>query len=54
MTILKFLLNIAIWPGNRFCESVGASPQDDSGMLRGFVNSIVWGAVAAITMINLL
>ncbi len=54
MIILKTLLHLAIWPGNRFCQAIGASPSDDSGMLRGFINSIFWGAVMAIIMINLL
>ena len=52
MAVLKFLLAIAIMPGDRFCAMVGASPQDDSGMLRGFINSIFWGVVFAIILFN--
>ena len=52
MAILKLILALAIMPGDRFCAMVGASPQDDSGMLRGFINSIFWGAVLAIILFN--
>ena len=50
MTTLHALLNIILWPGDRFCAQIGASPQQDSGMLRGFVNSIVWGLVTVIVL----
>ena len=54
MAILKTLLDIFLWPGNTFCAGIGASPQDDSGMLRGFINSIAWGIVAVIIMVLVL
>ncbi|MGB0410319.1 MAG: hypothetical protein ACPGFA_01925 [Pikeienuella sp.] len=43
MKFLKMLGAIIIWPGNRFCAAVGQDPREDNGMLRGFVNNIVWG-----------
>lgn len=43
MKILKKIIAIIIWPGDRFCEAVGQDPVDDNGMLRGFVNNIAWG-----------
>ena len=46
MMLLKLLVAIIIWPGNRFCEAVGQDPADDNGMLRGFVNNIAWGVPA--------
>ena len=48
MQILSIALNVFLWPGNRFCESMGVSPKDDNGMLRGFINSLVWGIVLVI------
>jgi len=52
MTFLKLFLSIAILPGDYFCALVGASPKDDSGMLRGFINSIFWGAVMVVVIFN--
>ncbi len=54
MTILRTLLMAFIWPGDRFCQQIGASPSEDSGMLRGFINSIVWGGVISIILWNVL
>ena len=54
MLILRTLLMVFIWPGDRFCERLGASPMEDSGMLRGFINSIVWGGVISIVLWNVL
>ena len=54
MAILRTLLMVFIWPGNRFCERLGTSPHDDSGMLRGFINSIVWGGVISVVLWNVL
>lgn len=50
MAILRTLLSILIWPGNRFCEIVGQDPYEDNGMLRGFVNNIAWGFVAVVIL----
>ena len=50
MHILSLALNVFLWPGNRFCESMDVSPKDDSGMLRGFINSLVWGIVLVIIL----
>ena len=51
MLILRTLLMVFIWPGDRFCERLGASPMEDSGMLRGFINSIAWGIVVVLIMV---
>lgn len=48
MAVLHTLLHAFIWPGDRFCAWVGTDPMLDSGMLRGFINSIVWGLAMAI------
>lgn len=50
MKLLKLLLSIAIWPGNKFCAAVGQDPADDNGMLRGFINNLAWG-IPAVTLI---
>ena len=52
--ILLAMLSVFIWPGDRFCQQIGVSPREDSGMLRGFVNSVVWGAVISILLWQLL
>lgn len=50
MPLLMNVLNILLWPGDRFCAQIGTSAQDDSGMLRGFINSVVWGLVTVIVL----
>jgi len=54
MSALTRTLHLFLWPGNRFCGLIGSSPAEDSGMLRGFINSIVWGLIAAILIWKLL
>ena len=54
MKFLETLLKVFIWPGDRFCAQIGSSPSEDSGMLRGFINSIVWGIVISILLWNIL
>lgn len=54
MAFLKTLLMIFIWPGDRFCAQIGASPNEDSGMLRGFINSVVWGGLISILLFQVM
>ena len=51
MSLIKAVLKIIIWPGDQFCRMTGQNPREDSGMLRGFVNNIVWGFVAVIGLV---
>ena len=51
MRILKPFLAVILLPGDQFCRMTGQDPREDSGMLRGFVNNIVWGAVAVICLV---
>ena len=44
-------LDVFLWPGDRFCALVGSDPGTDSGMLRGFINSIVWGLVSVFAIL---
>ncbi|MGB0506318.1 MAG: hypothetical protein ACPGGK_08985 [Pikeienuella sp.] len=50
MRYLDYLIAIIIWPGDKFCRVVGQKPREDSGMLRGFVNNIVWGFVCVVIL----
>lgn len=50
MAILRKLLSILIWRGNRFSQIVGQDPYEDNGMLRGFVNNLAWGLIAMIIL----
>ncbi|WP_340107710.1 hypothetical protein [Pikeienuella sp. HZG-20] len=54
MGFLRLLLGIVLWPGNRFCAMVGQDVREDSGMLRGFINNLFWGAVIVATLAILL
>ncbi len=51
MPILLTALNTFLWPGNRYCARMGDSPSEDSGMLLGFINSVVWGSVLGIVLV---
>lgn len=53
MAVLQTALNVFLWPGNRFCAWLDTSPADDSGMLRGFINSVVWGVIVAIVLLEI-
>lgn len=54
MRLIKYPLKIILWPGNKFCEAVGQDPHEDNGLLRGFVNNIVWGVLIVIIMARLI
>ena len=51
MTALNMMLQTFLWPGDRFCAWIEQNPKVDSGMLRGFINSIVWGIVVVLIML---
>ena len=51
MTALNAVLQTLLWPGNLFCAWVDQDPRQDSGMLRGFINSIAWGLVVVLIMV---
>ncbi len=50
MTLLTTALNVFLWPGNTVCERLGVSPRDDNGMLRGFINSLVYSVILVIVL----
>jgi hypothetical protein len=45
MAFLKSLLNLFFLPGNIVLRSLGISVEEDSGIIRSFINSSVWGAI---------
>ena len=46
MAILKYALYLFFWPGDFISRKMGASPQDEDGVvLRSFINMVFWGAV---------
>ncbi len=54
MPVAKFLLNLFFLPGNLVLNGLGISVEEDSGIIRSFINSCVWGTVAlviALTMV---
>jgi hypothetical protein len=51
MPIVRAVGAFLSWPGNTICRIVGQDPMQDSGMLRGFANSIAWGLVAVIVLV---
>lgn len=50
MPVIRAFGAFILWPGNTVCRAVGQDPMRDSGMLRGFANSIAWGVVAVIVL----
>jgi hypothetical protein len=50
MPVVRAVGAFVLWPGNTVCRIVGQDPMMDSGMLRGFINSIAWGLVAVIVL----
>lgn len=51
MIALNAMLQTFLWPGNQFCTWIDQDPKQDSGMLRGFINSIAWGIVVVLIMV---
>ena len=45
MIILKLILKIFLFPGNIVLQKIGVSVEEDSGILRSFINSCVWGGI---------
>lgn len=48
MKYVRQAATVVAYPGNWFCERVGNRPEEDNGLLRGFVNNVVWGGVSVI------
>ncbi len=52
MTFMKLLLNIFLYPGNLVLQKIGVSVEEDSGILRSFVNSCVWGGLILLLVLK--
>ena len=52
MPLLNSLLNLFFLPGNLVLRSLGISVKEDSGIIRSFINSSVWGAIALVIALN--
>ena len=46
MKLLRPVLSLLFLPGNLVLHSLGISVEEDSGVLRSFVNSCFWGLIA--------
>ena len=45
MPLINGLLNLFFLSGNIVLKGLGISVEEDSGVIRSFINSSVWGAV---------
>ncbi|MEP1209296.1 MAG: hypothetical protein ABJM29_05640 [Rhizobiaceae bacterium] len=52
MPLLNGLLNLFFLPGNVVLRSLGISVEEDSGIIRSFVNSSFWGAITLAIVLN--
>ena len=46
MAVLRFIGRIFLWPGDAVRRALGLNLEQDSGVLRSFINSVFWGIVA--------
>jgi len=46
MKIIKLLTTLLFLPGTLVLNRLGISIEEDSGVIRSFINSSFWGAVA--------
>ena len=54
MAVINMLLSILFFPGNLVLKLIGVSVAEDSGIVRSFINSIFWGAVILLVVLNYL
>ncbi len=52
MAILRFLTNIMFLPGTIVLSMLGVTIEEDSGILRSFINSIFWGVIILLIALN--
>jgi len=48
MPLLSRLADIFLWPGTKLCAYFGVPPTDDMGLMRSFLNTLVWLPVGLI------
>ncbi|MEE9375348.1 MAG: hypothetical protein V3V04_03320 [Rhizobiaceae bacterium] len=42
---MKFLTSLLLLPGNIVLKMIGITVEEDSGIVRSFINSVFWGAI---------
>lgn len=52
MAILKLLQKVFLFPGNLVLQKIGISVEEDSGILRSFINSCVWGGLLLLVVLK--
>lgn len=50
MSGLQFFLDAFLWPGEAVRKRLGISLEQDGGIIRSFVNMIVWGTIALLAL----
>jgi len=46
MALLRSIGFVFLWPGDQVRRSLGITKEQDNGILRSLINSVVWGGVA--------
>ncbi len=54
MIIIKMLLAVLFLPGNIVLKMIGVTVAEDSGIVRSFINSIFWGTLILLVVLNYL
>jgi len=50
--MLNMLLKIFLFPGNIVLRKIGVTVEEDSGILRSFINSCVWGGLILLIILK--
>ena len=48
MSILKLLETAFLWPGDVVRRWLGITIEEDGGLIRSFVNMVVWGTIVVL------
>ncbi len=54
MPVLRALVFVLFLPGTIVLSKLGISVEEDSGILRSFINAIVWGIIALLISLKLI
>ncbi len=52
MSVLRALMYVLFLPGTLVLSALGVTVEEDSGILRSFINSCFWGAVVLIVALK--
>ncbi len=53
MSILSTMTNLLFLPGTMVLSMLGVTVEEDSGILRSFINSVFWGTVVLLIALAL-